>query len=131
MLTKSQELAIEYRVQGLSPTEAVLKAYNCKDRNTAGSLAYQLFKKPEVDKRLIEKQSIQDNKTAQITADFIQQVKDTIPPQSVIDKLKEVIDDGGSREKLTAIDQYLKIIGGYKESKGKIIGLFDKIGGLE
>ena len=125
ILTKNQELAVEYRSQGLSPTEAVLKAYNCKNKNTAGSLAYQLFKRPEVDKRLMEKKALIDERTTEMTADFITLVKNTIKPQVIIKKINELSTCGDKRTELSACDMYLKIIGGYKDKQTKSMDMFD------
>jgi len=125
MLTTKQELAIQYRSEGMSPTEAVLKAFNCKDKNVAGSLAYQLFKKPEVDKRLMEKQAMIDEKTTEMNVDFITLVKNNIKSQEVINKINELMKCGDKRTELSACDMYLKIIGGYKDKQSKSMDMFD------
>ncbi len=127
MLTKKQELAIEYHLQGMDKTNAVFKAFECKDKHTASSLATQLFKKQEVVNRLSEKQALIDEKTTQMTADFLALVKENIPPIDVIKKLKENLEGNDKRIVDSAIDKYLKIIGGYKDKESKLAGMFDNV----
>ena len=127
MLTKKQELAIEYHLQGMDKTNAVFKAFECKDKHTASSLATQLFKRQEVVNRLLEKQALIDEKTTQMTADFLVLVKQNIPPLDVIKKLKTLLESGDGRVVDSAIDKYIKIIGGYSGKDIKAIALFDKL----
>jgi hypothetical protein len=129
MLTQKEELSIEYVLQGMTQTDAVEKVYNCKNRDSAKALASKLFKKEKVNQRLTEKQALLDEKTTQMTADFLMLVKQNIPPIDVINRLKTILQEGGSRETLTAIDQYIKIIGGYKDKETKFGGMFQGIKG--
>ena len=131
LLTKKQELAIEYLLQGMPQTQAVFKAYDCKDENTAGALATKLFKQEKVKKRLSEKQALLDEKTTQMTADFLMLVKNSIPPQTIINKLKENLEGKDKRIVDSTIDKYLKIIGGYKDSQSKVISMFDKLSDIQ
>lgn len=127
MLTKKQELAIEYRVQGMNQTEAVMKAFDCKNKDSAKAIASRLFKNKEVNERLTEKQLLLDEKTTQMTADFLMLVKQSIPPSVIITKLKENLNGSDKRIVDSTIDKYLKIIGGYKDKTGVAVGLVEKI----
>ena len=131
MLTKKEELTIEYVLQGFNKGEAVFKAFDCKDMSSASALATKLFKKEEVKNRLSDKLEKRDEKTAEISADFVELVKKSIPLQSVVDKLKTQLESKDGRTVDNAIDKYIKIIGGYKDTTSKALGLFEKISGLE
>ena len=130
-LTKKQELAVEFVIQGSDKTNAVFKAFRCKNKSSASSIATKLFKQKKVQDRLTDKQDKQDEIIAQKNVDFVDQVKKTIPSQLVINKLKEHLNSKDGRISDSALDKYIKIIGGYKDSKGKIIGLFEKLEDLE
>jgi len=127
MLTTKQELAIEYHLQGEDKTNAVFKAFDCKDKQSAAALATKLFKQQKVKNRLSEKQVLLDEKTTQMTANFLMLVKKNIPPIKVINKLKENLEGNDGRIVDAAIDKYIKIIGGYKDKEGKIVDLFSRI----
>jgi len=124
-LTKNQELSIEYVLQGMPQTTAVEKVYNCKNKNSAGALATKLFKQEKVKNRLKEKQALLDEKTTEMTADFITLVKNTIKPKEIISKINELSTCGDKRTELSACDMYLKIIGGYKDKQTKSMDMFD------
>ena len=127
MLTTKQELAIEYHLQGEDKTNAVFKAFDCKDKQSAAALATKLFKQQKVKNRLSEKQVLLDEKTTQMTANFLMLVKKNIPPIKVINKLKENLEGNDGRIVDAAIDKYIKIIGGYKDKEGKMVDLFSRI----
>ena len=127
MLTTKQELAIEYHLQGEDKTNAVFKAFDCKDKQSAAALATKLFKQQKVKNRLSEKQVLLDEKTTQMTANFLMLVKKNIPAVDVIKKLKENLEGNDKRIVDAAIDKYIKIIGGYKDKEGKIVDLFSRI----
>lgn len=127
MLTKKQELAIEYHLQGMDKTNAVFKAFECQDKQSAAVIATKLFKQQKVKDRLSQKQTLIDEKTAQMTADFLALVKKNIPPLDVIKKLKENLEGKDKRIVDAAIDKYLKIIGGYKDKESKLAGMFDNV----
>lgn len=131
MLTKKEELTIEYVLQGFNKGEAVFKAYDCKNMSSASALATKLFKKESVKKRLSERQEKQDDKLSEITVDFVTLVKKTIPLKTVVDILETQLKSEDKRVVDSALDKYIKIIGGYKDSKSKVIGLFEKIDSLE
>ncbi len=124
MLTKKQELTIQYVIDGMNRTEAVQKAFDCKNKGSASSLAYKLFKQKEVQDRLTEKQANLDQQTIDKYVDFLHLVEANIPKISVINKLKELMHCGDKRVELQSSDMYLKIIGGYKEKETKAIEAF-------
>jgi len=124
MLTKKQELTVQYVVDGMNKTEAVQKAFNCSSTGSASSIAYKLFKQPEVQNRLTDKKALLDNKTVDDYIDFQHQAKANIPPQNALDKITTLMNCGDKRVELQATDMYLKIIGGYKDKDNKLVGLF-------
>ena len=127
MLTKNKELAIEYLLQGANQTDAVFKAYDCKNKNSASALATKLFKQEEVKKRLSDKREKLDEATTEINASFIDQVMKAIPARDVIAKLKANLNSNDARSVDQAIDKYVKIIGGYKDKQTSVMTLFQKI----
>jgi len=124
MLTKKQELTIQYVIDGMNKSEAVAKAFDCKNKNSAYSIATKLFKSQEVKDRLSQKQQILDNKTIEDYVDFQHQAQAIIPPISAVKKIETLMSCGDKRVELQATDMYLKIIGGYKDKDNKIVGLF-------
>jgi phage terminase small subunit len=127
MLTQKKELAIQYHLDGANQTEAVQRAYDCKNYQSAGALASKLFKQEEVKKRLEEKQAMVDIRTIDNIISFQNQVQHAIPSNYVITKLKELFESKDKRVIDSAIDKYIKIIGGYKEKDSKLVGLFGSI----
>jgi len=127
MLTTKKELAIEYHLQGLDKTNAVFKAFDCKDKNSASVIASKLFKQEEVKERLAEKQALIDEKTTDLTVDFLTLLKENIPALDVINKLKENLEGKDKRIVDATIDKYMKITGGYKDNQSKAAGLFNKL----
>lgn len=127
MLTKKQELTIQYVIDGMNRTEAVQKAFDCKNKGSASSLAYKLFKQKEVQDRLTEKQANLDQQTIDKYIDFLHLAEQSINKTQVINKIKELINCGDKRVELQAIDMYLKVIGGYKEKDNKLVGLFAQV----
>jgi len=72
-----------------------------------------------------------DKRDEQLDVDFVTLVKKSIPLQSVVDTLKEQLASEDKRVVDSALDKYIKIIGGYKDNKSKLVGLFSKIDDLE
>jgi len=124
MLTKKQELAVQYVIDGNNKSEAVFKAFECKDKDSAYAMATKLFKQKEVKERLSDKQALLDSKTVDDYIDFQHQAKANIPPQNALDKITTLMNCGDKRVELQATDMYLKIIGGYKDKDNKLVGLF-------
>lgn len=127
MLTNKKELAIQYHLEGATQTEAVFKAYDCKDEHSAGAFATKLFKQEEVRKRLGEKQSLLDARTIDNIISFQDQVKQAIPCSKVIEKLKTGLESGDARTVDSTIDKYIKIIGGYNTRDSKAVGMFNDL----
>lgn len=131
-LTKKEELAVEYMVRfSLNQTDAFFKAYDCVDKRSAGAIATKVMRKESVKNRLAERRSERNKVLDENSVDFATQLKKELPIKEVVAILKEQIKSGDTRTVDSSIDKYLKIIGGYKESKGKLIGLFDKIDELD
>lgn len=126
-LTNKQELAIQYHLQGDSKTEAVMKAYDCKKRDTAKSLASKLFKIKAVNDRLTEKLALVDNKTIDEFVDFRTQLKNAIPTSTILKSLQDAIAGKDERVKDSARKDWFKIIGVYHEKDNKVLDMFKDI----
>ena len=126
-LTKKAELAIQYKLDGCNKTQAVRRAYECKDDHTASALADKLFKQPKVVKRLEEKQAMLDSVSIDKIVDFQTQLLDKIPYSKIVAKLNKLIDGKSGRESLEAIKEYNRILGNYKEKDVKSLGMFKDV----
>jgi len=132
MLTQKQELAVQYHLNGANKTEAVQRAFDCKNYNTAKSLASKLFKQEKVHQRLTEKQQLLDYKTIDDCVSFQNQLKHRIPFSAVINKLEYLMgtDENPQEDKrvlVEAIKLYGQFCGLNKEGEIKSIKQFKEL----
>lgn len=120
-LTKKELKAIEYVLQGDSFCEATFKAFDCKNKNSAGALSNRVFKKEKVIERLKEAREKVNEKIADKTIKYIDALLKYISIEQIAKKHAENILSNDSRVSDSSIDKALKVIGGYPEQK---IGIY-------
>jgi len=130
-LTKKEKLAVEFVLQGDNRTEACFKAYECKDRNSAGVVANKIFKKTKVKNELTKRQAEVNkeltNKLATRTVKLVEIVERHAPRNEIAKKIAEHIMSGDKRVSLGAIDTYLKLRDEFPSQTTKVAGLFANV----
>lgn len=116
-LTKKEALAVEYYLQGDNKTEAVMKAYECRTRDSARSLGARVFSKPKVSTELAERQKLLQQKLVDNNLKFIDLLEKYAPKDAIAKQMAENILSNDKRVSSTAIDQYLKIRGEYAPAR--------------
>ena len=116
-LTKKEALAVEYFLQGENQTEAVMKAFECKTRDSARSLASRVFSKEKVIKELAERRKSLQQKLTDKTLKFVEIVERYAPKDAIAKQLAENILSNDKRVSDTAIDKYLRLRGEYPPQK--------------
>jgi len=127
VLTKKQELAIQYKLDGCTKTQAVLRAYSCKDNHTASALADKLFKQAKVVNRLAEKQAMVDSVSVDKIIDFRTQLLDKIPSARIIKHIEKHLDCGDKRVEANARNDWLRATGSIYEKDKVAVGLFKDV----
>ena len=125
-LTKKEELAIEYHMQGDSMTEAVDKAYTCKNRQVASAMATKLFRKEAVKERLSSKQEKQDEKTLEKRTSFFDQIDVYVSKKEVLEALAAGIKSNDRRVQDSMLDKYFKLKGLYSPNRNINMTLLDQ-----
>ena len=110
-LTKKEELAIEYHLQGDTKQDAVFKAYNCKNIGSASALATKLFRKEDVRDRLVVKQAQMDEKALEKRTRFVDLMDKHITKTEVLKLLIEGMKTSSIRERSNYLDKYFKLKG--------------------
>jgi hypothetical protein len=130
-LTKKEQLAVEFLLQGHNQTESVFRAFDCKNRNVARALAPRIFKKEKVSRELAIRRALIQDKLTDKLVKFVELVERYAPRDEIAKKLAENIMSSDRRVSDSAIDKYIKLRGEYFEPTTKIVGLFERIGELE
>lgn len=113
-LTKKETLALEYFLQGDNQTEAVMKAFGCKNRDSARSLASRVFRKQKVSNALAERQGEVRERLIEGDMKFIDLVlKYTGGKEPIAQALAQNILSKDKRVADAAIDKFLKISAEY------------------
>ena len=108
-LTKKERLAIEYYLESSNQTDAVLRAYDCKDRNSARSLASRVFNKLRVATELAKRQTELNQKLADRNLKFVELVEKYAPRNIIAQKLAENILSQDKRVSDSGIEKYLRL----------------------
>lgn len=117
-LTKKEALAVEFVMQGNNHTEAVMKSYKCKTRDSARSLAAVIFKKPKVCDALAARQREIVERLADKDIDFIEMVEHFSGGKvSIARKLAQNLMSDDKRVSDSALEKYLKLCGLYSPEK--------------
>ncbi|GAH48011.1 unnamed protein product [marine sediment metagenome] len=120
-LTKKQNEYVELRGKGLGSIDAVMRAYGCSNRNSAGVISHRLLKNEKVMEELRKNQELLRQKTINKEAKFIDILKEFAPPIEVARRLAELIFADDKRTADSGIEKWIKLSALYPDVR---VGLY-------
>lgn len=125
-LTKKEEEVIELVMKGENKNDAVMKVFNCANRNVARVYASRLFKKEKVANRLMEasekvNDKLSDN-LAEETLSFIDLIKKHITMNELAEILVKGVRSNDKRVSDSCMEKLLRIISAYPKEELQTLG---------
>ena len=122
-LTLKEREVVKLVSAGHSQADAVMKVYNCKNKQSASSLAYKVFKRPMVVKRLSVGLEASEGKLVQEIQKSLGQelTMAGIDRKEIVKKFKELLYSDDKRVVYQMLDLYSKWQGLFAPEKRMLI----------